>query len=184
MKSFIENLRSKPYHTRVRILWGTTVAIGLILIVIWIVSLKTTIRNSTGGPVVPSGNSQNASIPTDQFLKIERVEKTTNNLKIYFNLNNGTDDILNVSKIEDITLEVSEGSFHPTTILDRQGQPFVQKVLSKTQVFGIAMFTTTVDESAEIIFDNLFLEKNPLQTFKQKLEMDFSKLNQTSNVRS
>ncbi len=179
LENFLYNLQKKPYETRVRILWTATAIIAILLIIIWIVSIKVTISNSSKPADTPV-----KTVSSVEFVNVERIEKAGSLMKIYFNLNNNTTDILNVSAAEDITLQTSAGSLHPSSILDRQGQPFAQKVLSKTQVFGILTFAATADKSAELTFDNMALEQNLSQPLKQVLKLDITKLNQPANVRN
>jgi len=185
MKDYIAELQKKPYATRVKILWGTTATFAVMLVVIWSLSLKSTIKNSSGQPLVPQ-NSGAADVDQKEtnFLNVERTEIAGNTLKIYFNLNNQTDDILNVSKIADIELSTEAGILRPTKMVDRQGQTFVQKILSHTQNFGVLLFPTTSELEATLTFNEMFLEKNPDQLLKQSIELDFSKLNQDSQVRN
>jgi len=185
MRDFIGELQKKPYATRVKILWGATAAFAIILVVIWSVSLKSTIENSSGQPLIPqTSEDSNVSQEETSFLTVERTETTGNTLKIYFNLNNQTDDILNVSKIADIELTTEGGTLKPTKMTDRQGLTFVQKILSHTQNFGILTFPAANGNEATLIFNEMFLEKNPEALLKQTIELDFSKLNQDSKVRN
>ncbi|OGE89105.1 MAG: hypothetical protein A3J07_00920 [Candidatus Doudnabacteria bacterium RIFCSPLOWO2_02_FULL_49_13] len=182
MRRLLERLQNQPYETRVKILWITTVVIAIGLLIIWTVNLKSTIKNSDGQSAPPQEPA--SSELTNQFLGVERVERIAGSLKIYFTLKNETNDILNVSKTDDISLTVDEGSLHPGSLLDRQGQPLAQKVLSHTQIFGIMNFKATNDKTGVLSFDNLFLEKNPDKIFRQELDLDFDKLNQSPNVRN
>lgn len=185
MKDYIAELQKKPYATRVKILWGTVVVFAVLLLIIWSLSLKATIKNSSGQPLIPQ-NSGNTDIDQTEvsFLSVERSEVAGNILKLYFNLNNQTDDILNVSKIADIELKTPAGIIKPTKITDRQGMTFVQKILSHTQNFGVLTFPATTETKASLTFNEMFLEKNPDQLLKQTVELDFSKLNQDSQVRN
>lgn len=185
MRDFIGELQKKPYATRVKILWGTTAAFALIIIVLWSINLKTTIKNSDGQPLVQAPDTINQLNQTESnFVTVERVEINNSALRIFFNLNNTTDDILNVSKLSSIQLTTEKGTTSPTKILDRQNQTFVQKVLSHTQNFGVLVFPTTDQKTATLTFNEMFLEKNPNQLLKQTLELDLAKLNQDSTIRN
>lgn len=185
MKDYIAELQKKPYATRVKILWGGTAAFAIILVIIWSLSLKSTIKNSSGQPLIPQASELTSKDQEEtDFLDVERTETTGNTLKIYFNLNNKTDDILNVSKTANIELVTNAGTFRPSKMTDRQGQTFVQKILSHTQNFGILTFSAVNDTKATLIFNEMFLEKNPNQLLKQTFELDFEKLNQDSQVRN
>lgn len=185
MRDFIGELQKKPYKTRVKILWGFTIGFGIILIALWSVNLKSTIKNSSGEPLILNEDS-GPELAQDEsnFVTVERVEISSSALRIYFNLNNQTDDILNVSKIGNIELTTEQGTINPTRILDRQNQTFVQKVLSHTQNFGVLVFPSVSAGTGKLTFNEMFLEKNPDQLFQQTLELDFSKLNQDSTIRN
>ena len=185
MRDFISDLQNKPYATRVKILWGTTIGFALILIIAWAVSLKTTIKNTSGQPLItPPVQGDNANQTEANLLAVERTETAGNILKIYFNFNNQTDDILNVSKLEDITLITASEQQKPSKMLDRQGQTFVRKILSHTQNFGVLVFDPVAENEATLTFNKMFLEKNPDQLLKQTVDLDFSKLNQDPTVRN
>jgi hypothetical protein len=184
MRDFIGELQKKPYETRIKILWGVTIGFGIILIALWSLNIKSTIKNSSGQPLIPI--SENTNLPDQDesnFITVERVEISSSALRIYFNLNNQTDDILNVSRLAGIELTTDQGTIRPTQIQDRQNQTFVQKVLSHTQNFGVLVFPSINADKGSLTFNGMFLEKNPDQILKQTLELDFSKLNQDSKIR-
>lgn len=185
MKDYIAELQKKPYATRVKILWGSAAVFAVILIILWSISLKSTIKNTSGKPLIPQNSTAEYKNQQETtLLNVERTETSGNTLKIYFNLNNQTDDILNVSKISNVELVTDAGTFRPSKMTNRQGETFVQKVLSRTQNFGIVTFPATNEAKATLIFNEMFLEKNPNQLLKQTFELDFSKLNQDSKVRN
>ncbi len=184
MTDFIKNLQEKPYATRMKILWGTVGVVTVLLIVIFVFNLKSAIKQTGGptfNPTTPGANSEETSL---KLATVERVEKDGTTLKVYFNFNNETDDILNLSKLEDITLKIKEGDLKPEQLTNRQGQTFVQKVLSHTQNFGILTFRNVSSASGTLVFDQMFFEKTPEQLFSQSLELDFNKLNSNNPVRN
>ena len=183
----IERLQKQPYEVRIKILWGVVAVSAVILLVIWILSLKQTFSNISGKSLVqtPTAAAVNAlSESQTRFAAVERVEKTGNILKIYFNINNPSADILNVSKLENITLDANGQSIKPKGMSDRQGQAFVQKVLSHTQNFGILTFNGIDSAFGKLTFDQMFLESSPADVFKQTLNLDFKKLNDSTKVRN
>lgn len=185
MKDFIANLQKKPYETKIRILWGAGLTVGVILIIVWIFSLKGTIQNSGNPTFVPTTTQSSTSTKSQiQFVSVERVEKTTATLKIYFNVNNPTDDILNIPSSDNITLNSADSNTHPQTVQNLQNQPFARKILSHTQVFGLLIFGTTADTQGKLTFDQMFMEQTPDQMLKQELTLNFSRLNQTPQVRN
>lgn len=183
MKNFLSELQKKPYETRVKILWGTTAVAAIVIIVIWTFTLKDTVGNIGPISLTPSGqiNKNQSEI---SVITIERAERINNNLRIYFNINNATDDILTFSKLEDVELELSSGKKQPISLLDRQGLPLVQKVLSHTQIFGTLIFDNTEETEATLKFNNMFFEKAPDNTLMQTLPLNLQTLIQNSEVRN
>ena len=179
----IEKLQNKPYEDRVRILWTVVVIVGIILLVLWVLSLKNTFSGLDTKSLINTNTGQNTTEASTQFASVERVE-LGENLKIYFNINNTTDDILNISKLENINLVVNGQTVKPKSMNDRQGAVFVQKVLSHTQNFGTLTFPATDSNQAELIFDQMFFENNQSSIFKQTMELDLDKLNKDSNLRN
>jgi hypothetical protein len=183
IKDFLSKVQEKPYETRVKILWMTVAIFSVVLIYLMVQSVQNSISNANGNLVhVQTGGS--VIIESDiEFAQVERVERSEHTLKIYFNLNNPTDDILNVSKISDITLNTDKNTLTAQTITNRQGSDFVKKILSHTQTFGILTFPATEATNATLILNKMFLEKKPTEIFGQKLELDLEKLNKPSDVR-
>jgi hypothetical protein len=182
----LEKLQKKPYETRIKILWGTVIICGVILLLVWMLSLKNVFSNVDSKSLikVPVTQTQTSPGTSTEFVAVERVEQTQTSLKIYFNINNPTDDILNVSKLNNVSLTEKNNTTQPKQITDRQGQAFVQKVLSHTQNFGILTFSGTNASSGTLTFDQMFFEKSSDKLFSQTLNLDFNKLNQESNLRN
>src|SRR5258708_17631500 len=128
MTDFIKKLQEKPYEVKLRIIWGTVIGAAIVLVVILIFNIKDTLKNVDGKKLIDLNTSsgRTAANTNIQYASVERVERTAKVLKIYFNLNNPTNDILNVSKVSDITLAFDGSEVKPQSILDRQGNPFVQ----------------------------------------------------------
>ena len=186
MADFIKKLQEKPYEVKVRILWGTVIGAAIILVVILVFNIKSTLQNVDGKKLIDlnTPSSQTTKDTEIQYASVERVERTEKVLKIYFNLNNSTDDILNVSKVSDITLTFDGNESKPQSMADRQGSPFVQKILSHTQNFGVLTFAPINANLATLTLDQMYLEKNPSSIFQQKLELDLDKLTETTKVRN
>ena len=187
IKKSLENLQDKPFATRVKILWLTVGVVAIGLIIIFIFNLKSTVSNLSVQDLI---NLSNRSSQTDseqletQLIQVERIEKANNSFKIYFNVNNESQNILNFPKSEDITLTVEDRSYHPRQISDRQGEPFVQKILSRTQNFGILIFDSINGDEGKLILDNLTFEESSATTLKQELDLDFKQLLNPVEVRN
>ncbi len=180
----MQKLQKKPYETRLKILWVAVLASAVILVVLWIFNLKNTFKNIDTDSLIKT-DPRVASLETDiPLLTVERVEKTTGNFKIYFNLHNQTNDILNVPDLSQIKLDINGQTFNPKQITNRQGQKFIQKVLSGTQAFGILVFNQIEGEEATLTFDQMFFEKTPGEIFKQELKLELNKLNTDGKLRN
>lgn len=182
VRDFIKNLQNKPYETRVKILWGGVIVIGILLVFAWVFSLKSTI---SGLDKNSSANSAPAETPTakTQYITIERAETSAGNLRIYFKIKNPSNDILNFSKLEDIKLVAGGRELSPVKLLDRQNKPFVQKILSKTENFGMLTFLSEMPDEGKLSFDQLFFENQPQLIFKETSDLDFSQLVKTEELR-
>jgi len=184
MNKFLNSLQNKPYETRIKILWGTTIVIGVLIIVVWATTIKGTFKNNGPITIAPVVNQSRGNQTEIGLIKIERAEKTGESLKIYFNLYNDTDDILTFSKAENIILKTNDSSVPATSALDRQGLPLVQKILSRTQIFGTLLFNTATDPNPELSFNGMFFEKEPDLTLKQTFQLDIPSLEKTTEVRN
>ncbi len=186
MKNFISKIQEKPYETRVRILWSTVGVAAIILVAVFVLSVKSTLKNVDGKKLIDINQSATSTndVTTTPYAAVERVERTEKVLKIYFNYHNTTDDILNISKIADITLTFEDNSIKPQAMTDRQGKTFIQKVLSKTQNFGILTFSPINTGKAVLTFDQMFFEKDPSKIFQQKLELNLDELSKPENLRN
>jgi hypothetical protein len=184
MNNFLDELQKKPYGTRVRILWGTTAVVAIIVIIIWGISLKASIKNTTGKSLVtPPVSRQDQS--DSQFATVESMETSKDQTKIYFNLNNPSDDILNVSPLENISLTINNETISPSALQNRQGQPFAKKILSHTQIFGVLIFpATTEGDQGTLLFERMFLEKSPDNYLKQSIDLDLNQLKTDSKLRN
>lgn len=181
LQDFIAHLQKQPYETRLKILWGTVIGAGIIIVILWMLNLKSTINNLSGTNPTPA--STEVKTQESSFVSIERAENTAG-LKLFFNLNNTTDDILNVPSLDNISLEADGGTIKPTSITDRQGKPFVQKILSHTQDFGILNFPKIYSDSAVLNFTQMFFERSPDQPLNQKINLDIKKLVKPSDLRN
>ncbi len=185
MIDLVEKLQKQSYETRVKILWTTAIVIGIILCSLWIFGFKSNIKNLDATNIIKTtASGTQTQFTNTTFATMERIEVLTNSLKLYFNFNNTTDDILNISKLPDITLNIDGQQINPTQIIDRQGQIFVQKILSHTQNFGILIFPSTNAKSGTLTFNQMYFEQNPSDIFAQKLELDLNKLKTANNLRN
>ena len=165
MNKFLNKIQGQPYEDRIRILWGVVAVVALVLVVMIFSNIKETIGNA-GGSFTKIEAAKFIPDSPISYMSVERVEQTDKTLKIYFNINNSGNDILNVPKLSDISLSVSNNLSHPQKITDRQGNTFVQKVLSRTQNFGILFFPAINGNRGTLLFDQMSLEKSR-RFFKQ-----------------
>ncbi len=173
--------QSLPYGTRVKMFWAIFILVAVGLTYLIIQSIKSTIINA-GGNLTKIENTKSEQSPID-FASVERVEISDTGLKIYFNFYNPTSDILNISKLADIRLRTGNITMNAQKVTDRQGKTFVQKVLSRTQNFGIVYFPNPETSEADLIFDDMSLERNFTSLFQQTIKLKFDELNKPSNVR-
>src|SRR5258708_14471938 len=161
MTDFIKKLQEKPYEVKLRILWGTVIGAAIVLVVILIFNIKDTLKNVDGKKLIDLNTSsgRTAANTNIQYASVERVERTAKVLKIYFNLNNPTNDILNVSKVSDITLAFDGSEVKPQSILNRQGNPFFQKILSHTQNFRVLPLLPTISKLSNPTRNRMSMEK-------------------------
>lgn len=181
-QDFITKLQKQPYHTRVKILWGTVGIVALVLFVLWVLSLKSTIKNLDAGSLIKTAGVSIEGTRVS-YAEVERVEDSPSSLKIYFNFNNPSDDILNIPTLNNITLTVKGKSVSPTQITDRQGRAFAQKILSRQQNFGILVFPKIDAGSGTLAFKQMSFERSPEQILSQTIELDLKKLQTTDKLR-
>ncbi len=162
--------------------------IGVILIVVWVLNLKSTFNSvdpkSLIGTSSGATTTNNSVLTKVSYAQVERIEQTSLTFKIYFNVNNTTDDILNFSTLTDITLQVDGQTYAPKQLLDRQGTPFAQKILSHTQDFGILVFGPIAGDRGTLTLDNMSFETANNSTFKQELNLNFSDLKNSLKLRN
>jgi hypothetical protein len=180
----IRKIQDKPYETRVRILWATVGIAGIVLVAIFVFNTKNSLKDVDGKELINIDVPSTTAMTQTPYASVERVERTEKVLKIYFNFNNPTDDILNVSKLSDISLSFDNSKLNPKNITDRQGQAFVQKILSHTQNFGILVFDPINSGQVTLTFDQMSLEKNPNNIFRQELNLNLDELTETINPRN
>ncbi|HYF98033.1 MAG TPA: hypothetical protein VD770_03545 [Coxiellaceae bacterium] len=157
-----------------QILWSAVIVCALIILTVWIWDLKSTVKNFSTDDFKPADAAP--AIINSQYIKVERVETQGGTTKILFVVENPTDDIFSFSKLEDIELKTGNTTQAPENLTDRQGRPFVQKILSKTQNFGIVEFKTIETKSGDLMFNNLFFEQAPTKMLQEKIQLNFEKL--------
>jgi len=182
LRELIPNLQRKSYRTRLNILWGTVAVLAVILMAVWVTTIQSEIINMN-----TSGSKDNApkqEQPNSSFIKVERIESNdAGAFKIYFNINNPTNDIINFSTADNIKLLVNDAKLTPLRILDRQKKTFVSRILSHTQNFGILYFNPTSADFGTLTFSDLFFEKKPDSLFKEEFNLDFQALNKPEQLR-
>ncbi|MBI2607324.1 MAG: hypothetical protein HYW51_00685 [Candidatus Doudnabacteria bacterium] len=191
LNSFIRNLQNKPYGARIRILWTTTIIIGIVLVAVWLATLKNNISNLGGENILGDNPLPDNNFLADQgnqaqnnYITAERTGLTPAGAsEIFFKVNNPTQDILNFSPLDQIELKVGQTILTPLKLTNRQGQTFVKKILSNTENFGTLTFQQIEADNGTLIFDNLFFEQAPTNIFKETLELDFKNLSKTQELR-
>ncbi|GEM_PF-2418930 len=188
-QKLIEKLQQQPQATRIKIVWAGVAIAALILFVIWVFSLRSTIKNLNGVdliklPTSEPTNNQGQIQTATPYATVERAESTALNFKLYFNFNNSTNDILNLPALTDITLKINNQTIKPTKITDRQNQPFVQKILSHTQNFGILIFPKTNADAADLNFNQMYFEQTPNALFNQKIKLNLKDLEKSALLRN
>lgn len=182
LTGYLKKIQQQPYRTRVRILWGTTMTVGLVLVIIWFFSVKQEVSRIDNTDLL--GIQENEPPAQEaKYVKAERIEQTSTSLKILFSVNNSSNDILNFSSDSEVSLVVNGSSTNPVRILDRQNKGFVQKVLSKTENFGTLIFPKIDFSQAELIFEDLHFENEPDKIFKESLPLNFTELNKEQELR-
>ena len=185
-KNFLEWAQKQSYETRIKMLWGSVAVIAIVIVGVWITSIKSNLNNISGANITQIPTSNNSDIPESSiaFASVERAEVTPYGLKLYLNFNNTSDDILNIPGLLDFKLTADNKTVTPTEILDRQGKNFVQKVLSHTQNFCTLLFPTIKADKAELVLNQMFLEQSSTKIFKQTLKLDLKALEKTTNLRN
>lgn len=182
-KNFLKNLRHKPYATKVKILWTITVSVAVILVIIWGYTLRNQISKLDGEKLIDLPDLRNQPQVESKFVKIERVESSAKELKIFFSVKNESNDILNFSRAEEVGLEANNSTLVPLYLLDRQNKPFVQKILSKTENFGILIFPPVQADHAVITFKDLYFEKTPQELLKETIKLNLDELTKDQTLR-
>lgn len=182
LSGLIERLRRQPYPVRVRILWLTSGTVAVLLLFIWIASVQQEIHQLDPEQSIKMPD-QAAESATAAYMAVERVAAGAEGWEVWFRVHNPTDDILNFSAIDEITLQVSGLTLSPTQLWDRQNQPFVQKILSRSENFGLLIFPSLEAVSAELIFRDLYFETTPEMVFQETIRLDIPNLTQSQELR-
>lgn len=180
-KNIISNLQKLPLATRVRILWITVAVIAAALVGIWVWNLKAQVSRLDKDNLLPAFNT---SITQGQkTIRVEWTETKDNRLKIYFKVNNNTNDILNLPELSQIKLMTKEKEMSAESVLDRQNKNFVKRVLSKTENYGVLTFPKIDEDKATVYFNQMYYEMRPNESFSEQLELNFKDLNQAPQLR-
>jgi hypothetical protein len=180
----VKNLQDKPDHIKTRILWSTSAVAAVLVVTVWFTNFKHQIANISGSDIlnINSGSQSQTSAP--HYLQVENATRANNQLQIFFQVKNDTNDILNFSPLADISLVLDGKKISPTAVTDRQNQAFVKKVLSNSQTFGILTFDNPEGDQAVLTFDNLYFEQSPENIFKETLDIDLGKLTPPESIRN
>jgi hypothetical protein len=175
-------LRSLPLETRTRVMWLIVTILVIGVGSVWVSSLKGRLGDvSTDLVVTPDSGSV---LSASTYVTVEAMDKKDGKLYLYFKINNDTSDILSFSSREQITLSYKNKTVYPESMSDRQNQPFVKKVLSRTTNYGVMVFPDPDTQEAEMTFDAMYFEQRPEYTFKESSKIDFDKLNKLGELRS
>ena len=182
IQDYVKNLQNKPIEVRNRILWVSAAVAAVVVFSIWITTFKKEVGSLSIASINTTTTSTQASAP--HYLSIDAKDVVGGKLLIYFSIRNDTDDILNFSKLSDITLSVNGKTYNSSRVTDSSNNTFIVKALSHSQNFGILTFDNTEAGTAEITFDNLYFEQNPTTLFKETIPIDLNKLTTPANLRN
>ena len=184
IKNKVQQIQGLPTIARVRILWAASVLIAVVLLGIWIFSSSRQIKNVNVDDINLTNQSINQQ-PTNQtkYITVEWVEKRDDKVLIFFKASNDTQSILNLSKIEDITLTVSGKDYKPQGVYNRQSEPFVVKVLSNTTNYGYLTFENIDLQSATLEFKTMFFENQSDIQFTEKYDLNLKAMNKPLELR-
>ena len=182
INKFLSNLQNKSEQTKNRIFWSASIIATVVVATVWFGSFKREIQSISGTDL--NLNAQQSQESAPHYLKLEGAEQTNDKLAIYFSVNNDSEDILNFSTNNDIDLLIGGKKSNPVSVTNRQGDKFVEKVLSHQEQFGIATFDNIADNTGTITFDNLYFEQTPSNIFKETLELDLKKLSKPLDIRN
>ena len=185
MHDWLQKLQNQSQQTKLKVLWSTVAAAAIVLVVIVSLSIKSSVKNVDGqNPFQAAGQTAGETLPNRDVVKVESIDSSAAGLKIYFNIENDTDDILNVPDATNIQLAIGGQILNPTAIDDRQSGPFVKKVLSHTQDFGVLVFAPAPANRGTLNFNQMFFEQSPNNLFQQQLDLDFQQLTQPVKPRN
>lgn len=183
MENPLKQIQQQSYETRSRIFWIVVAGMAVVLVILIVQSIKNTIGN-VGGNLVQIEAAKYVPESTTTYVRVEGVTQNSQTLQVYFNINNSGTDILNVSKLSQITFTFGSNVIHPSKITDRQGNPYAQKILSHTQNFGILVFPGIGNQKGSLLFDQMFLETAPSDLFQQKIWFDINQQSNPTQVRN
>ncbi|MGE5297543.1 MAG: hypothetical protein ACM3KM_00020 [Acidobacteriaceae bacterium] len=176
----LTSIQNLPLRKRIRILWITLGVAAIAILAIWYFSLSGSV-NLMGG----EKQNENISRPVgNKYVKVDWAQKLDGNLEVYFKVKNDTQNILNFSNKDQVTLKYDDTRSQASKIEDRQGQEFVKKVLSNTEVYGKVVFPDVGDTKKLVLdFDNLFFETDPNNSFIEEVTIDLSTLQEPLEIR-
>lgn len=183
--SYVQNL---PLNTRIKIMWISVVIVAIILVGVWFYTLKQQVQNTDFSDLPNLNQNQTTNQPESinaetGYASVEWVDRTDGTLKIYFKINNPTNNILSLSRKDQVTLVSDNLSQEASLLTDRQGNPFAQKALSQSENYGVATFEDPSQDTATIRFDSLYFENQPSQFFFEEKKLDLDKLNKPIDLR-
>lgn len=168
------------HAAKVRIIVGASAVSLVVLGSFWLNDTKNNLVGMDTNSIIPTG----IVLSANKHVTIESYEERGDKRYIYFKVQNNTGDILNFSQTDKITFKIDRQSLVPVSVTERQGSPFVSKVLSNTTVYGTLVFDKFEDTEGVLIFDELYFENQPSNVFQESIEVDITELKPVEELRS
>jgi hypothetical protein len=179
----INYLQTRSYQARGRMLAAVVAILVIGLGAVWVNGIKERLGGLTREDLLPEEQSGSV-LSAVNYVSIEAYEDKGDKRYLHFKVENDTPDILSFSTREMITLEIGEEKINPESVINRQGQPFVVKVLSHETIYGTLIFRKFEGKKGELQMDGMFFEQNQGVIFRQTMEIDFQKLKPLQELRS
>lgn len=203
MSPSIKKLQGLPYGQKVKILWVSTVIIGVVIVIVWTsimvlvpkqnneneqAGVLDSVRENVSDAQQQLSNLDNplvdptfgeTDVPRDyQVITLTEARAYKNNsVRIKFTMNNPTKDLLSVTNTEhsNIYLESDNYKLSPLTMFTVAADPVPTKLLSETTVEGIILFRHPTSSQATLVFENMFFDNQPEAPFTEKFPLTIEK---------
>lgn len=180
-QNFLERLQSLHPTHKSRILVVVAIISTISFGSMWVNNIKNELVGIDTNELIPQSGTV---LSATNYVTLESTEIKNDKRYLYFKVENNTDDILNFSTPEKISMNLGDGEVQPEEIYDRQQTLFPTKILSNTTVYGTLVLPTTDGEAGTIVFDDLYFETSPDQLFKESMQIDFETLKTVEELRS